>query len=193
MQTEPRQFFAVHRWMNPQTTSDYPFLAVAEDRSALLSLGNYGLSLDFGLPEEAAGWLACDFAPTHGQLGVELTAIRRLLRETFVNGVEFAVVTYDAQLIPSGLELSLGGEPDAIGADYPREYVREYVIEGYGSYQRLHRDTEQLGPVTLGERFMLDVCVSSFAELAAQCAPLLTEPPPPRYRTWALPAQTYKH
>jgi len=29
---------------------------------------------------------------------------------------------------------------------------------------------------------MLDVCVSTFAELAAQCARNVTEPPPPRYR-----------
>lgn len=185
---EPQKLFAVHRWKNPQTTSDYPFLAVAEDRSALLSLGNYGLSLDFGLPEEAAGWLASDFAPTHGQLGVELGTMRRLLNQTFVSGAEFALVTYDAQLIPSSLQLSLCGEHS--GAE--PEYLPEYLIEGYGSYQRIYRDTEQLGPVTLGERFMLDVCVSTFAELAGQCAALLTEPPPPRYRT-APPAPSYKH
>ena len=183
-QNQPRKLFAVHRWQNPQTTSDYPFLAVAEDQSALLSLGNYGLSIDFDLPEEAAGWLASDFIPTDGQLGVDMATVRRLLKETFVRGAEFALVTYDAKLSPSSLQLSLGGEHEAEGP--------EYAIEGFGSYQRFYRDTEQLGPVTLAERFMLDACVSTFAELAAQCAPLLTEPPPPRYRAAARPDSAYK-
>ena len=33
--------------------------------------------------------------------------MRRLLSETFVSGAEFAMVTHDAQLIPSSLQLSL--------------------------------------------------------------------------------------
>jgi hypothetical protein len=42
---------------------DYPVLAVAKDQSALLSLGDYCLAFDWGIPEEAflkkrsRGWL----------------------------------------------------------------------------------------------------------------------------------------
>ena len=38
MTTTNSTSFVVYRWANPQTTSDYPFLAVAQDASALLSL-----------------------------------------------------------------------------------------------------------------------------------------------------------
>ena len=42
--------FTINRWINAATTSDYPFLAVADDRSALLSLGNYGVGFGLGHP-----------------------------------------------------------------------------------------------------------------------------------------------
>ena len=176
MQNEPRQTFFIHRWTDPATTSDFPFLGVPADRSALLSLGNYNVSLDFGLPEEAAQFLARDFAPTGEELYLDLRALRRLLDETFLGGAEFVIVSYDERLSPCAVQLSLctpGDEADE---------GREYTIEGFGSYQRFYRSREQHGPVTLPERFMLDACVSTFAELAASCATLIVEPPPPRYR-----------
>jgi hypothetical protein len=176
MQNEPRQTFAVYRWTNPGTTSDYPFLAVPADRSALLSLGNYNVSLDFGLPEEAAHFLAHDFTPTGEELGLELEGLRRLLDATFGGGVELIIVSYDDQLSPCGVQLSLGTPADEA------EEGREYTIEGFGSYQRFFRSREQHGPVTLPERFVLDACVSTFAELAAACTELIVEPLPPRYR-----------
>ena len=77
MRNEPRQTFFVHRWTDPATSSDFPFLAVPADRSALLSLGNYNVSLDFGLPEEAAQFLAHDFAPTGEELYLDLRTLRR--------------------------------------------------------------------------------------------------------------------
>ena len=57
----------------------------------------------------------------------------------------------------------------------------EYLIQGLGRYQRLHRKTETVGPVALSERAMLDVCIATFTELAARCVQLVVAPPPPRY------------
>ena len=167
--------FTLYRWQNPQTTSDYPFLAVALDQSALLSIGNYGVAFDWGIPDEAAYFLARDFQPTGGRLAADIATVRCALDATFIGGTEFGIVTFDAQLSPSGLQLALHSQPD-------EDRGPEYAIQGFGSYLRFHRLAEQPGPVTLAERAMLDVCVSRFAELAAECAPLLTEPPPPRFR-----------
>lgn len=64
MTTPNATSFVVYRWTNPQTTSDYPFLAVAQDRSALLSLGDYGATLDWGIGRSGAR--VCD--PGLGQL-----------------------------------------------------------------------------------------------------------------------------
>ena len=172
-QAEPTTF-AVYRWCNAATTSDYPYLAVADDRSAVLALGNYGVCFDWGIPDEAAGWLANDFQPTGEQLTFDLGTMRYLMDATFAGGTEFGLVTFDPQLGPCGLQLSLA-LPNG-GDEGP-----EYVMQGFGSYQRYYRDPEQTGPVALAERAMLDVCVSTFAELAGQCEALLIEPPPPRY------------
>jgi hypothetical protein len=174
IRTEPFTSFAVYRWANAETTSDYPFLAVAEDRSAVLSLGNYGVCFDWGIPDEAAHYLAHDFQPTGESLTVDLGMVRYLLDSTFAGGTEFGLVTFDSQLGPSGLQLSLAAPTE--GDEGP-----EYVMQGFGSYLRFYRDPEQTGPVALAERAMLDVCVSTFAELAVQCAAQLTAPPPPRY------------
>ena len=56
------------------------------------------------------------------------------------------------------------------------------MIQRLGCYQRLYRDLDSVGPVTPAERAMLDVCIATFTELAAQCARLVLAPPPPRYR-----------
>ena len=56
------------------------------------------------------------------------------------------------------------------------------MIQRLGCYQRLYRDPDSVGPVAPAERAMLDVCVATFADLAARCARLVREPPPPRYR-----------
>ncbi len=73
------------------------------------------------------------------------------------------------------LQLMLTSQPEA-------DRGPEYVIEGFGSYLRVDRDPDTECPVALAERAMLDVCASTFAELAAQHEAKITEPPPPRYR-----------
>lgn len=170
--------FSMYRWANPATTSDYPFLAVAEDQSALLSLGNYGVGFDWGIPDEAVEWLARDFAPTGESLAFDLETVRYLLDTTFAGGTEFGLCTFDRQLNPSGLQLTLTAQVTA-------DQGPEYVVERLGCYQRFHRfcqDGEKLGPVAPYEQAMLDVCVSTFTELARQCADKVRELPPPRYR-----------
>jgi hypothetical protein len=167
--------FAVYRWSNPETTSDYPFLAVAEDKSALLSIGNYGISFDWGIPDEAVQWLEADFSPTGESLVVDCLTMKYVLDATFMGGAEFALVSFDAELAPKTLQLALAAQEEA-------DQGPEYAIEGIGNYHRFYREEETLGPVAPSERSMLDVCMSVFCVLAAQCPQLVMEPPPPRYR-----------
>ena len=173
--------FVVYRWANPQTTSDYPYLAVAQDQSALLSLGDYGATLDWGIPEEASDWVARDFVPTGELLECDLSKLRDVLTAVFPGSAEFASVRFGAELLPSQIQLSLTSQADA-------DQGPEYVIKGVGRYLRFKRDLGTQSPVALTERAMLDVCASTFAELAAHHATKITEPPPPRYRSsYSLP------
>ena len=81
----------------------------------------------------------------------------------------------DEQLEPCRLQLSLHKQAEA-------DEGPEYVIQRLGLYQRQYRDPDTFGPVALAERAMLDVCIATFTDLAARCARLVREPPPPRYR-----------
>lgn len=176
MSTTPQATsFVVYRWQNPQTTSDYPYLAVAQDRSALLSLGDYGVTLDWGIPEEATDWIARDFVPTGEVLECDLSALNDALAALFHEATEFASVRFGAELMPKELQLVLACQDAA-------DQGPEYTIHGLGAYMRLERDIDMQGPVDQEERAMLDVCASTFAELAAQCTAKIIEPPPPRYR-----------
>ncbi len=170
--------FALYRWSNPLTTAVYPFLAVSTDASALLSFGDHDIGFDLGVPTESAHWLAHDFQRTGEGLLLELPMVRYLLEATFVGGAEFGLLSFDEQLGPSRLQLSLRKQAAA-------EEGPEYVIERLGQYQRLFRETDTVGPVAPTERAMLDVCIATFTELASRCARLVLEPPPPRYRPGA--------
>jgi hypothetical protein len=165
----------LYRWKNPETTCDYPFLALAQDRSAFLSLGHRGLSFEWSLPADAALFLAQDFAPTGESLLCDLSTLRYLFDRLFLGGVEFGLLAFDAALSPSWLGLSLFAQTHA-------EAGPEYLLEGLGRYRRLHREAGRLLPVTPAEHAALDVCVATFGELAAQHRDKLLEPPPPRYR-----------
>lgn len=170
------ELFIVHRWNNPQTTSDYPFLALAADCSTLLSIGNYGLGFDWELPDEAQLWLEDDFAPTGEVFDLDLSPIRHLLDATYVGGADFGIVNFDHALRPIGLELSLAEQGEAdMGA--------EYVIHRLGYYQRFYREAARHSPVSPAERALLDTfCDSSLAYLTVECGTKITAPPPPRYR-----------
>ena len=175
MTTPNATSFVVYRWANPQTSSDYPFLAVAQDKSALLSLGDYGATLDWGIPDEATNWLARDFAPTGEILECDLSQMKCALRALFPGDAEFASVRFGAELLPRELQLVLTSQAAA-------DQGPEYLIQGGGSYLRVERALDTHSPVEPAERDMLDVCASTFAELAAQHTAKIIEPPPPRYR-----------
>lgn len=170
--------FRLYRWSNPDTTAVYPFLALAADQSAVLSFGDQDIGFDLRLAAETAHWLAHDFEQTGEGLLLEISTVRYLLDTTFAGGAEFGLLTFDEQLGPCRLQLSLHEQAEA-------DEGPEYVIQRMGRYQRLDRDAETLGPVALWERAMLDVCVATFTDLAARCARLVLEPPPPRYRPHA--------
>jgi hypothetical protein len=180
MQDEPLSFLK-YRVTNPATDSDYPVLAVAADRSAVVLLGNYSLSFAFAVSAQVDGWLASDYAPaptaapapapSDDQLLFDLTSVREQVEIAFAGRVRAGQVTYDKQLSPTGFTVSLHSERDG-------DTDLEYLIEGFGSYVRLDRAASDSLPVTLAERTMLDGCVSIFAELAARCGELLREPPP---------------
>ena len=167
--------FIVYRWANPETTSDYPYLAVAQDQSALLSLGDYGVTLDRGIPEEASNWLAWDFVPTGEVLECDFSSVRSALTALFPGDAEFTSVRFGDELLPSQIQLVMASQAADEGP--------EYVIQGVGRYLRIERNRGKKGPVGLAERAMLDVCASTFAELAAHYGTKVTEPPPPRYRS----------
>ena len=170
--------FAIYRWSNPFTTAVYPFLAVSTDESAVLSFGDHDIGFDLGIASESAHWLAHDFQGTGEGLLLELSVVHYLLEATFAGGAAFGLLSFDEWLGPSRLQLSLRQQAEA--DDGP-----EYVIKRLGCYQRLFREAGTVGPVAPSERAMLDVCIATFTELAARCARLVLEPPPPRYRLGA--------
>ena len=170
--------FMLYRWSNPNTTAVYPFLAISADKSALLSFGDHDIGFDLAIAADAAHWLAHDFERTGEGLLLELSTVRYLLDATFAGGAEFGLLSFDEQLGPNRLQLSLRKQAEA-------DEGPEYMIQRLGRYQRLHRDTDTVGPVAPAERAMLDVCIATFTELAARCARLVVEPPPPRYRPGA--------
>lgn len=174
MRDQPPIPFELYRWTNKKTTCDYPFLALAADRSALLAIGNWGLSFEWGVTGEAAEWLRRDFGPTGESLSLDIATVRLLLDSIFTGGSEFGLVTFDRELRPNRLQLSLQTQEGA-------EEGPEYLLHELGRYERVHREAGQVAAVGLPERAMLDVFVSTFTALGKRHAALLTEPPPPRY------------
>jgi hypothetical protein len=174
METASPTLFEVHRWIVSATTCDYPLLAVAQDRSALLSLGDYSLSFDCGIPDEAQPWLAHEFAPMGQTVGLDLSTVRMVVAATLPGGAECGIVRFDDDLRVTHFELGLAAQQEA-------EMSAEYVILGPGKYCRQWRDPDRLLPVSAVEKTMLDVCVATFTELATQHGALLRQPLPPRF------------
>ncbi len=172
---QPLTSLALYRFTNPETTCEYPYLAVSEDHSVCLLLGNYSLSFEWGLSEHVAEWLVHDFERTGESLSSDFSTMRELCDRVF-GGVKFGLVFFDAELKPNRLLLSLVAQAQA--EDGP-----EYFIGAAGSYQRANRETNQVGPVAPAERAILDVCTATFTGLVAQYPQHMKEPPPPRYRS----------
>lgn len=173
--TATPETFHLHRWVNPETTHDYPYIAVAEDGSAVLSLGHYGLSIDLIMPSESEQYLEADFVSMDAVVRLELAGIRYLLRCTFPAGVDFLIVNFDLQLRVSNVQLSLH---DPISD----EAGPEYRVLGPGQYQRHTRSSVEAPHVSAAERALLEVCVAACTDLATAHPHVIKEPTPPRYR-----------
>lgn len=167
--------FALYRYINPDCLHDYPCIAVAEDRSVFMSLGDYGLVFDFDLAADVERALARDFASTGERLRCDFSTLRQVFDSVFVGGARSGVVRFDPELRPRQLELELAAHRRA-------EVGPEYLLQELGVYQRLYREPVRIGAVTLPERAMLDVCFATWADFAAQHGALLREPLPPRFR-----------
>jgi len=90
-------------------------------------------------------------------------------------GALFGSLRFDDQLRPMHLALALTAQQEA-------DQGAEYSLPAPGVYLRYYREPDRLLPVTDAERAMLDGCVATFSELAAQYGELLRQPLPPRYR-----------
>lgn len=170
-QSQAPTSFTLYRFTNPDTSCDFPFLAVNADRSMLLAVGDYRLSFEWDIGEEALEWLENDFVKTGEALSADFLLLRRVFDAGFARGVDFGLVTFDAALRPIRLGLSLASQASA--EDSP-----EYRIEELGNYERSYQGEPTAREVTLAERAMLNVCVSAFTELATQCGTKLMEPSP---------------
>jgi len=173
--TQEPTALTLYRWINPNARCDNPFLAVAEDCSVLLGLGDHRLSFEWSVSVEAVSWLAQDFMPTGEQLSCDLSTLRYVIDTIFLGGVECGILSFDEGLKPCRLELALTAQTKADAGP-------EYLIEGVGSYQRRYRASQEVVPVSPAERAMLELCVATFADLENQYRALLAAPPPPRYR-----------
>jgi hypothetical protein len=167
--------FTLCRWENPETRCEHPFLGVAEDKSATLELGDYNLSIEAGVPDKHAQWLAQDFAPTDTLLTLDLGAMRRQINAVFACDSDFISVSFDAALQPTERDLSIPGYDTQTEGP-------EYMFEGPGRYRRLYREPWHIVPVTVAEREMLDVFFSELTALASRNSQMLIAPLPPRFR-----------
>jgi hypothetical protein len=173
----PQIAFSLYRWTNPETRCEHPFLAVAEDRSATLELGDYCFSLEAGVPAAHARWLEQDFVLTDTLLTLDLLTIRQKIHAAFLCDADFIAARFDASLQPMELELSLPMHDTQTEGP-------EFILTGPSRYQRIYREPLRAVPVTMAEHAMLDVFYSAFTDLASRHSQVLTAPLPPRFR-WA--------
>ncbi len=109
-------------------------------------------------------------------MSCDFSSVRYLLDATFAGGIEFGLLSFTSELKPDRLQLSLSRQEAA-------DEGPEYLISELGDYLRFYRDAVKVTPVSAAEHAMLDVCVSTFADLIAAHKDLISEPPPPRYRS----------
>lgn len=171
---------ALFRWNNPDTTCEYPFLAVSEDRGLLLSLGNYRLCFEWSVPSDVEEWLELDYVPLEQTMVCDLSTVRHLIDTLFAGGAEFCMVSFNGELRPVRIGFSLNEQDEA--DDGP-----DFDLDAGGKHQRVHRTNGTRRPVNPGERALLEVCEAMLRTLVADYRPLLIEPAPPRYRRHSTP------
>lgn len=174
--TRQPTIFPLYRCTNPQTNCESSFIAVAEDGSAVLEIGNYSLCVDWDVTEESATWLAKDFVPTGQSVSCDFSMLHEVIAATFGDKVDFLALRFGTKLQPKGMELSLIAQKAA--EDGP-----EYRIDGVGRYRRIYRIPWRTAAVTLAEQAVIDVGVELANEVAATWGSELKEPPPLRWRS----------
>lgn len=172
--------FTVHRWQNPTTDCQYPFLAVTADRSQALLLGDYGACFELVPSGEVERWLP-DYRPTRRSFSLELSGLAELIEAIFVRSAGLATVRFDEALRITKVELAL----DAYGDD---TFDITYGVQGGRNYRRQVAACGEAVVVSSAEQALLDVCSAIFEPLARRLADLLREPPTPKYRQPAVVA-----
>lgn len=173
---EQMSLFPLHRCINPATTCESPFIAVAGDGSAFLELGNNSLCIDWLVSEQQTTWLVEDFVPTGQVMHCDLALLHHVVAAAFGDRADFLAMRFGPRLRPKSIELSLTEQTTA-------EAGPEYRIGGVGRYQRIYRIPRRKNEVTLPERAVLDVCVDLANDIASQYGAQLREPPPLRWRS----------
>lgn len=166
--------FIVHRWQNPRTDCQYPFLAVTADRSQALLLGDYGACFELVPSGEVERWLQ-DYRPTRRHFTLELSGLAELIEAIFVGSAGLATVRFDEALGIAEVELAL----DAYDGD---AFNIIYEMQGGRSYRRQSPGGGQAALVSSAEQALLDVCAATVQPLARRLPDLLREPPTPQYR-----------
>lgn len=170
----------VHRVQNPGTDCEYAYLVTPADRSVLLSIGSYSLSLEFKMPRSGEDWLTEDYEPTDEVVTIDLAGLRYLLDLTFPGGVEFVLAQYEDDLRVSCIELSLTTQKRA--EDGP-----EYLLRKDGAFERLFRETDRRCPVSPAEEVLLKAWAATFTTLATEKPHLVGALPTPRFRRLGFP------
>lgn len=153
--------FTLYRCTNSETSCDYPFLAVADDGSVLLTIGDYTACFERDLPDELNDWLAHDFTATGAAFTCDLSTVRHMVHAAFADHADFLLMRFDEEFQPNGVEFSLATQKTA-------EEGPEYLVEDRSSYYRLNRFPRSTRAVTPTEQALLDVCVAMVRELAAE-------------------------
>lgn len=174
--TEQTLPFPLYRCINPATTCESPFIAVAGDGSAFLELGNNSLCIDWLVSDEKTTWLAEDFVPMGQVIHFDLALLHNVVSAAFGDRADFLAMRFGPKLRPRSIELSLVAQKAA--EDGP-----EYRIDAAGRYQRVYRIPRRKNEVTLPERAVLEVCVEFANDIASRYSAELREPPPLRWRS----------
>lgn len=166
---------SIYHWIDPQTDCRYPILATTRDCSTSLLLGNYEACFELVPSGETKRWLP-GFAATRGRVTLELAGLCEIVASVYRGRADCGVVQFDEQLRVVGFKLVLLAEDEEYAVDV------EYVIHGFGRYERWERESDVRYRVSPAEQAMLQVCSATFELLARRVPQALRELPPPRYR-----------
>lgn len=166
--------FTVYRWNDPETDSEYPYLAAPADRSSLLSFGNSGIYFDIEFPRDGHRWLDHDYVPIKDHIYFDMTSWIHAIEKPFPGGIYFGMLRVNRSGRPLRLELSTKAQRYA-------DEGPEYELSAPGQYRRWHNANRAYGELSTDEQQMLDRGLQVMAPLIAQVAEFIHADPPPRF------------